>query len=83
MSVLLLVGLLSYHRPPEALERRSNPRYWLTWIAMFVLIDLAVALIANSPIAGNLAVRLSMEGGALTSGSGLERKPDKQSGRRE
>jgi two-component system cell cycle response regulator len=65
MSVLLLVGLLSYHRPPEALERRSNPRYWLTWIAMFVLIDLAVALIANSPIAGNLAVRLSMEGGAL------------------
>jgi two-component system cell cycle response regulator len=65
MSVLLLVGLLSYHRPPDVLERRSKPRPWLTWIAAFLLIDLAVALIANSPIAGNLAVRLSMEGGAL------------------
>ena len=65
MSVLLLVGFLSYHRPPEALEWRSKPRPWLTWIAVFLLIDLAVGLIANSPIAGNLAVRLSMEGGAL------------------
>jgi len=65
MSVLLLVGLLSYHRSPDALERRSKPRPWLTWIAVFVLIDLAVGLIANLPIAGSLAVRLSMEGGAL------------------
>ncbi|SAL85785.1 diguanylate cyclase [Caballeronia arvi] len=65
MSVLLLVGLLSYHRAPDAVERRANPRPWLTWIAVFVLIDLAVGLVANSPIAGSLALRLSMEGGAL------------------
>jgi diguanylate cyclase (GGDEF)-like protein len=65
MSVLLLVGLLSYHRPSDAVERRSQPRPWLTWIAAFVVIDLAVAYIATSPIAGELAVRLSMEGGAF------------------
>jgi two-component system, cell cycle response regulator len=65
MSVLLLIGLLSYHRPPDAVERRSKPRPWLAWVAVFVLIDLLVGLIATSPIAGSLAVRLSMEGGAL------------------
>jgi diguanylate cyclase (GGDEF)-like protein len=65
MAILLLVGLLSYHRPPDAVDRRIKPRPWLTWIGLFVLVDLAVAYVANSPIAGNLAVRLSMEGGAL------------------
>ena len=65
MSVLLLIGLLSYNCAPDAVERRTNPRPWLTWIIAFVLIDLAVGLLANSPIAGSLAVRLSMEGGAL------------------
>ncbi|CAE6730113.1 GGDEF domain-containing protein [Paraburkholderia domus] len=65
MSVLLLIGLLSYHNAPDAVEQRSKPRPWLAWIAVFVLIDLVVGLIANSPIAGSLAVRLSMEGGAL------------------
>ena len=65
MSVLLLVGLLSYNQPPDTAGKRSNPRGWLTWIAIFGLIDLAVAYVANTPIAGHLAVRLSMEGGAL------------------
>jgi two-component system, cell cycle response regulator len=65
MSILLLVGLLSYHRPPDDLEKRSNARGWLIWIALFLLVDLAVAYVANSAIAGSLAVRLSMEGGAL------------------
>jgi diguanylate cyclase (GGDEF)-like protein len=65
MSVLLLVGLLSYNQPPDTVEKRSNPRGWLTWIAVFGLVDLAVAFVANTPIAGSLAVRLSMEGGAL------------------
>jgi diguanylate cyclase (GGDEF)-like protein len=40
-------------------------RPWLTWIGLFLVVDLAVAYVANLPIAGNLAVRLSMEGGAL------------------
>jgi diguanylate cyclase (GGDEF)-like protein len=65
MAILLLVGLLSYHRPPDAVDRRIKPRPWLTWIGLFVLVDLAVAYVANSPIAGNPAVCPSMEGGAL------------------
>jgi len=65
MAILLLVALLSYHRPPDAADRRVKSRTWLTWIGLFLLVDLAVAYVANSPIAGNLAVRLSLEGGAL------------------
>ena len=65
MSVLLLVAMLSYHRPPDAADQRMTARPWLIWIGLFLLVDVAVAYVANSPIAGNLAVRLSMEGGAL------------------
>jgi two-component system, cell cycle response regulator len=65
MSVLLLAGLLSYHRPPDDTGRRSDARSWSKWIAFFLLVDVAVAAIANSPVAGSLWVRLSMEGGAL------------------
>ena len=65
MSILLLIGMLSYHRPPDTPDQRMRARPWLTWIGLFLLVDVAVAYVANSPIAGNLAVRLSMEGGAL------------------
>src|SRR3984893_15731835 len=63
MSILLFVALLSFDRLSAATDRRMKPSAWLTWIVLFLLVDLAVAYIANSPIAGNLAVRLSMEGG--------------------
>ncbi|BCX69015.1 MULTISPECIES: diguanylate cyclase [Pseudomonas] len=65
MSILLLVGMLSYHRPPDTEEQRTKARPWLTWIGLFLLVNVAVAYVANSPIAGNPLVRLSMEGGAL------------------
>ncbi|SFB24672.1 diguanylate cyclase (GGDEF) domain-containing protein [Collimonas sp. OK607] len=65
MAILLFVALLSYHRPSDAADQRIQPRPWLMWVGLFVLVDLAVAYVANSTIAGHLAVRLSMEGGAL------------------
>jgi diguanylate cyclase (GGDEF)-like protein len=65
MSILLLVGLLSYNLPLDAAERRSNARAWRMWIGVFLMVDLAVAWIAYAPYAGYPAVRLSMEGGAL------------------
>ncbi|MHA6846509.1 GGDEF domain-containing protein [Ralstonia syzygii] len=65
MSILLLIGLLSYNRPSDHADRRSSPRTWLPWVALFVAIDVAVAYLSYSPIAGALAVRLSLEGGAL------------------
>src|SRR6202158_1256273 len=61
MSVLLLVGLLSYTQPPDPVSRRVGSRYWLAWVAAFLAVDLLVALLANSAIAGALGVRLSME----------------------
>ena len=65
MSILLLVGLLSYNRPPDDGEKRSNARAWLMWIALFLTVDLIVAWVAYSAYAGHPAVRLSLEGGAL------------------
>jgi diguanylate cyclase (GGDEF)-like protein len=65
MAILLFIALLSLQHPPDAVVRRAKLRPWLTWIGVFLLADLAVAYLANSPIAGIPAVRLSMEGGAL------------------
>ncbi len=65
MAILLLIGLLSFNLEADRPEQRVNPRSWLIWVAAFLLIDIAVAILAYSPIAGNPAVRLTMEGGAL------------------
>ncbi|WP_247263429.1 MULTISPECIES: GGDEF domain-containing protein [Pseudomonas] len=65
MAILLLIGMLSYHQPPDAAAQRTKLRPWLTWIGLFLLVDLAVALVANSQVAGHPAVRLALEGGAL------------------
>jgi two-component system cell cycle response regulator len=65
MSILLLVGLLSYKAPPDSPERRSDPWSWLAWLVGFVVIDLFVAVLAYSPLAGALGTRVSMEGGAM------------------
>ena len=65
MSILLIVGLLSYNQPSDKVEKRSDARAWLIWIGLFLTMDIAVALIACSRFAGHPAVPLSMEGGAL------------------
>ncbi|HSZ07332.1 MAG TPA: GGDEF domain-containing protein [Steroidobacteraceae bacterium] len=65
MAILLFIALLSHYHPPDAEVRRAELRPWLAWIGLFLLVDLAVAYLANSPVGGNSAVRLSMEGGAL------------------
>ena len=65
MSVLIFVGQLSYSRPADNEAFRVDRRAWMTWIALFVLIDVLVAWVAYSPVAGSPWVRLSMEGGAL------------------
>ena len=65
MAILLFVGLLSYQAPTDSIERRGDRWLWGMWFAAFVVIDLLVAVLANSAIAGALAVRLSLEGGAM------------------
>jgi two-component system, cell cycle response regulator len=65
MAVLLFVGLLTYGRPPDAASKYATGGEWLRWIGLFVAIDIAVAVIAHSPLAAHPATRLTMEGGAL------------------
>ncbi|WP_052106715.1 GGDEF domain-containing protein [Burkholderia pseudomallei] len=65
MSILLLVGQLSYFRDADPPERRTHLSMWLPWIAGYVVVCFAVAAIAYSPIAGHLWTRVSMEGGAM------------------
>ncbi|MGG1948078.1 diguanylate cyclase [Trinickia sp. NRRL B-1857] len=65
MAILLFVALLSYGRKADPVERRTDRLMWGTWFGVFAVIDLLVAVLANSSIAGALAVRLSLEGGAM------------------
>lgn len=65
MAILLFVGLLSYQAQTDSVERRGDRWLWGMWFVAFVVIDLLVAVLANSAIAGSLAVRLSLEGGAM------------------
>ncbi|WP_341319500.1 GGDEF domain-containing protein [Paraburkholderia sp. IMGN_8] len=64
MSVLLLVGLLSYSKPADPVNRRVDTRYWLAWVMTFLVVDVLVALLANSDLAGIFTVRV-MESAAL------------------
>nr|WP_061537015.1 GGDEF domain-containing protein [Collimonas arenae] len=65
MAILLLIGLLSFNQEADSPGQRAAPRRWLIWIAAFLLVNILVAILAYSPIAGNPVVRLTMEGGAL------------------
>ncbi|PMS21688.1 GGDEF domain-containing protein [Trinickia dabaoshanensis] len=65
MAALLFVGLLSYGASADPVERRADRLMWGSWFGVFVVVDLLVAVLANSAIAGALAVRLSLEGGAM------------------
>ncbi len=65
MAILLLVALLSYDKAPDVAGQRLTLRPWLMWVGLFLLVDVAVACVANSPVAGASALRISMEGGAL------------------
>lgn len=65
MSILLFIGLLSYEAKADSVERRTDRLLWGIWFGAFVVIDLLVAVLANSPIAGTLGVRLTLEGGAM------------------
>lgn len=65
MSVLLFIGLLSYEASADSVERRADRWLWGMWFVAFIVIDLLVAVLASSSIAGSLGVRLSLEGGAM------------------
>jgi diguanylate cyclase (GGDEF)-like protein len=65
MAILLFMGLLSYHAAPDPSPRRGDHWFWAAWLVTFIVVDLLVAVVAKSPIAGMLATRASLEGGAM------------------
>lgn len=65
MALLLFAGLLSYQSSPDAPAHRDDRWFWSAWIVGFIVIDLLVAVLANSPFAGALGTRLALEGSAM------------------
>jgi PAS domain S-box-containing protein len=65
MSGCLLVGLLRFNRTPDAPAQRADAGYWLRWLGIFVAVNVAVGVLAHSPLAGAPWVRMSMEIGAI------------------
>ena len=67
MDGCFLIALLVYGKPADTEEQRTRLFYWLCPIGLFLLVDLAVGILAMSPVAGHPAVRSSLEIGALCS----------------
>lgn len=64
MGGCLLAALLVYGKPVEAETQRIRKLYWLGFIGIFLLVDLLVAGVASSPVAGSLFLRATIEIGA-------------------
>lgn len=65
MAILLFVGQLSYDRTSDDAAYRRKWQTWAGWVALFIVIDLAVGVLAHTPFASNVWVRIILEGGAL------------------
>lgn len=65
MTLLLFVGLLNYVRGEDAQIARDNHQRWWRWIALFLAIDLAIALVAETSLLKMLNWRIWMESIAL------------------
>lgn len=65
MSGCLFVGLLKYGKAPDPPEQRIRRFYWQKIVALLIIVDVAVILVAVSPIAGNPLTRMSVEISAL------------------
>jgi len=65
MAGSLLAAIWVFGLKPHDDRTRKGHGFWVGWIAAYVAIDVGVAILAFSPIAGAPWVRLSMEWGAL------------------
>ncbi|MDZ5459652.1 PAS domain S-box protein [Azohydromonas lata] len=61
----LLMALLRFNSPPDAAARRADAGYWLRWVGGFLAVNVAVGVLAHSPLAGAPWVRMSMELGSI------------------
>lgn len=65
MAGCFFMGLLKYGKPADPPEQRRRQAFWWKCLGLFILINGLVAVIANSPVAGHPAVRMTMEVTAL------------------
>lgn len=61
MSVCMAIALIKSGSEPDAPEVRENFSYWIAWFALFLVINVAVAILAYSSLAGERWVRASQE----------------------
>jgi len=65
MALLLFVGLLNYGRTEDTRTERDDHWRWWRWIAFFLVIDVGVALVAETSLLKVLSWRIWLEVGAL------------------
>lgn len=65
MMLLLFVGLQNYRQQPDSIKERGKRKRWLFWAGLFLLIDLLVALVAETALLKLLSWRIWLEGGAM------------------
>jgi diguanylate cyclase (GGDEF)-like protein len=65
MAGFLLAGMLVYGKPSHPLSVRTQNKFWLRWIAGFILLDIVVAWIGLSVTTSVQPIRLATEGGSL------------------
>ncbi|NML18679.1 PAS domain S-box protein [Azohydromonas caseinilytica] len=64
LSACLLTALLRFHAAPDAPAwRTAGP--WLRWLGLFLALNVAVGVVAHSPVAGAPWLRMSMEIGSI------------------
>lgn len=61
LNACLLLAVLQHGRPADNPEKRRSKHFWLGWLAIFLVIDVAVGLLALSPIADRPELRLGLE----------------------
>ena len=62
MTAFLLEALLRYGEAPEPSSRRRDPASWIGWVAVVLVMNVAVAGLAHLPAASDPRIRLILEG---------------------
>lgn len=65
MALLLFVGLLSFGKSEDIQAERDDHRRWWRWVAFFFVIDIVIALVAETSLLKLVSWRIWMEGAAL------------------
>lgn len=65
MALLLFVGLLRFGKSEDVQTKRDDHMRWWRWIAFFLVIDFAIALVAETSLLKLVSWRIWMEGTAL------------------